>query len=127
MPPCLPLAMATRTPIIASDHPLLQEHLCHGINAMIFPAGNAKSMAHRIERIMAQPQLYAQLSEALETPLPSLQIPARWTDVIEHWLQSDNHSPAGTLHYQQLCNWAFSSGRYRGTQPKQQFTLNNSA
>ena len=118
-PPSLQLAMATRTPVIASDHEHFKEHLFHGVNAMIFPEGNAKSMAHRIERVMAQPQLYAQLSEALDIPLHAIKVPARWADLIDRWLRSDETSPAGSDHQQQLRNWAFSSGRYQSITPMQ--------
>ena len=111
--------MATRTPVIASDHEHFKEHLFHGVNAMIFPEGNAKSMAHRIERVMAQPQLYAQLSEALDIPLHAIKVPARWADLIDRWLRSDETSPAGSDHQQQLRNWAFSSGRYQSITPMQ--------
>jgi len=118
-PPSLQLAMATRTPVVASDHDHFKEHLFHGVNAMIFPEGNAKSMAHRIERVMGQPQLYAQLSEALDIPLHAIKVPARWADLIDRWLQSDQAPPIGTHNYQQLCNWAFSSGRYQSITPMQ--------
>ncbi|MFK8181751.1 MAG: glycosyltransferase [Phormidesmis sp.] len=118
-PPSLQLAMATRTPVIAADHHHFKEHLFHGVNAMIFPEGNPKSMAHRIERVMAQPQLYAQLSEALNIPLHAIKVPARWADLIDRWIQSAETLPTGTDNYQQLCNWAFSSGRYQGIPPMQ--------
>ena len=118
-PPSLQLAMATRTPVIASDHDHFKEHLFHGVNAMIFPEGNAKSMAHRIERVMGQPQLYAQLSEALDIPLHAIKVPARWADLVDRWLQSDQAPSDGGQHYQQLCNWAFSSGRYQSITPMQ--------
>jgi glycosyltransferase involved in cell wall biosynthesis len=107
------LAMAARTPIVASDHPHLSLHLVHGINAMIFPAGNAKSMAHRIERLLSQPQLYAQISDALGVALSTLKVPARWPELIDYWLSSGAHMPDGPENHQRLFNWAFSSGRYR--------------
>ena len=119
VPPSLQFAMATRTPVVAADHDHLKEHLFHGVNAMIFPEGNHKSMAHRIERIMSQPQLYAQLSEAIDIPLHAIKVPARWADLINRWLQSSEAPPIGTRNYQQLCNWAFSSGRYQDIAPMQ--------
>ncbi|MGB7084704.1 MAG: glycosyltransferase [Phormidesmis sp.] len=106
-PSSLYMAMAARTPIIASDHPHFREHLSHGVNAMIFPAGNARSLAHRIERIMGQPQLYTQLSEASETALNTIKVPARWSELIERWLEASGENA------QWLCNCAFSSGRYQ--------------
>ncbi len=115
---CLRIAMSTRTPLIATDHPHYKEHLLHGVNAMIFPAGNAKSMAHRIERIMSQPQLYNQLSEALEISLQAIKVPAQWAELIDRWLHSDKEMSAGADNHQSLCNWAFSSGRYQAIFPK---------
>ncbi len=113
------LAMAARTPIIAADHPYFEAYLFHGVNAMIFPAGNARSLVHRIERVMSQPQLYAQISEALETPLHTLKAPAQWPELIDYWLHSGAHMPAGEDNHQRLCNWAFSSGRYHSISPSQ--------
>ena len=106
------LAMAARTPIVASNHPCFEEHLFHGVNAMIFPTGNARSMVHRIERLMSQPQLYAQISEALEIALHTLKVPVQWAELIDYWINSGSNMPAGTDNHQRLCNWAFSSGRY---------------
>ena len=122
LPHWLRVAMSTRTPIIATDHPHFKEHLLHGVNAMIFPAGNAKSMAHRIERIMSQPQLYNQLSEALEISLQTIEVPAQWAELIDRWLHSDEEMSAGADNHQSLCNWAFSSGRYQAIFPKQGFS-----
>lgn len=105
-------AMATRTPIVAANHSDFNKHLLHGVNAMIFPAGNAKSMAHRIERVMSQPQLYAQISETLDVALHTLKVPASWTTLVDSWLNSGDKMPAASDNFQRLCNWAFSSGRY---------------
>lgn len=118
-PPSLQLAMAARSPVVAADHAHFKEHLFHGVNAVIFPEGNAKSMAHRIERVMSQPQLYAQLSEALNIPLHAIKVPARWSDLIDRWLRSEVDPLSSASDYQQLCNWAYSSGRYQGIAPMQ--------
>lgn len=113
LPAHLSLALAARTPIVAADHPAFEQHLSHGVNAMIFPAGNAKSMAHRIARIMGQPQLYHQLSAAAELSLSSLKVPAQWTEIIDRWLRADRYLPSQAEHAQWLCDCAFSSGRYQ--------------
>lgn len=105
-PQSLFMAMAARTPIVATSQPHFKKYLSHGVNAMIFPVGNDKSMAHRIERVMGQPQQYAQLSEASEISLSKLKVPARWDELIDHWLTS------GVKNEQWLCDCAFSSGRY---------------
>ncbi|MEL6880726.1 MAG: glycosyltransferase [Cyanobacteria bacterium J06607_10] len=107
VPFSLSLAMAARTPIVACDHPYFVNHLFHNVNAMLFPLGNAKSMAHRIERVMGQPALYAQLSELAEIDLHKLTVPARWAELIEQWLQDSKYDQ------QRLRNFALSSGRYQ--------------
>jgi glycosyltransferase involved in cell wall biosynthesis len=111
----LRLAMTALTPIVAAEHPHLRQQLLHSVNAMTFPSGNAKSMAHRIERIMNQPQLYAQLSEALGISLKNVKVPAHWANLTDHWLNSAQDMPSGMIKYQQLCNWTLSSGRYQAS------------
>ncbi|MGB3571791.1 MAG: glycosyltransferase [Phormidesmis sp.] len=105
------LAMATCTPIVACDHKNLDNHLLHGVNAISFPLGNPKSIAHRIERIMGQSMLYAQLSESSETALATMKVPARWQSLIESWLRDVPYDQ------QQLSNFALSSGRYQAIEP----------
>lgn len=79
-------AMAACTPIVASDRPNLKAHLTHGINATIFPAGNFQSMMHRIERLISQPQLYAQLSQASSSFQAQSALSVTWQELIERWL-----------------------------------------
>ncbi|NEP17544.1 MAG: glycosyltransferase [Leptolyngbya sp. SIO4C1] len=77
-------------PIVASDHSAFVSKLLHGTNALIFPAGNARALAHRIERLVSQPQLYEQLSEPLQTAEIDESATASWFDLIEHWLMLDD-------------------------------------
>ncbi|MEO0887441.1 MAG: glycosyltransferase family 4 protein [Cyanobacteria bacterium J06648_10] len=100
------LAMAAHTPIVACDHPSLESYLYHNANAVIFPTGNPRSMAHRIERVIGQPALYAQLSEASDLTLDKLKVPARWDELIECWLGDRPYDR------QRLADLALTSGRY---------------
>ena len=106
-PIAVQIAMSACTPIVACDRAELQSHLFHGVNAMIFPEGNEKSMVHRIERLMGQPQLYAQLSEAGSSVQSRVNAPASWQDIIDWWIQDSAASR------QWLRNCALSSGRYQ--------------
>ncbi len=101
------LAMTTCTPIVACDHENLDNHLLHGVNAISFPPGNPKSIAHRIERVMGQSGLYAQLSESSKRTLATTEAPARWQSLIEGWLRDTPYDQ------QHLSNFALSSGRYQ--------------
>lgn len=106
LPLCVTLAMAARTPVVACDHPYLEPYLYHNGNAMIFPAGNPLSMAHRIEHVMGQPALYAQLSESSDLTLDKIKVPARWDALVDAWLRDRVYDR------QRLSDFALTSGRY---------------
>jgi len=91
-------ALCSRTPIIASDHPMFQNFLIHGVNAMIFPAMNSKALSETIEKVLSDPTLYNSLSLASAEAWKQLQIPVKWTDMINRWL---NHS-------EENGNWLFA-------------------
>jgi len=112
LPLGMALAMAARTPIVACDDERLAAHLYHGANAIIFPTGSPQSMAHRIERIMGQAPLYAQLSESSRLTLDNIKVPARWETLIQLWLTNS------TYDQQRLHDFALSSGRYDLPEPK---------
>ncbi|MEO1400897.1 MAG: glycosyltransferase [Cyanobacteria bacterium J06635_1] len=82
--------LAARIPMVVSNHPLFASRLYHGVNAMIFPAGNARALAHRIERLTSQPQLYEQLSTSAQFGQDDIKNLVLWSDVIEHLLESDD-------------------------------------
>lgn len=107
LPIAVQMAMVACTPIVACDRAYLKKALFHGVNAMIFPEGNEKSMVHRIERLIGQPQLYAQLSEAGGLAPGLVDPPAAWNELVDRWLQN------GAADRQWLRNYALSSGRYR--------------
>ena len=79
-------AFCSRTPLIASDHPMFQGNLEHEINAMIFPAGNSTAIASCIEKLRLNPELYHHLSVASYDAWKRLQIPVKWADFINHWI-----------------------------------------
>lgn len=91
-------ALCSRTPIIASDHPMFQNFLIHGVNAMIFPAMNSNALAEIIEKVLSDATLYNSLSLAAPEAWKQLQIPVKWADMINRWL---NHSEENQ-------NWLFA-------------------
>lgn len=99
-------ALCSRTPIIASDHPMFQNKLKDETNALIFPAANAVALADCIEKMLDNPELYERLSLASKDAWKQLQIPVKWADMINRWL---DNSPDNR-------RWLFehrlSSGRY---------------
>jgi glycosyltransferase involved in cell wall biosynthesis len=81
-------ALCSRTPIVASDHPMFLRQLQHGQNAMIFAAGQSGECALQIEKILTNPALYETLSQATYATWKNLQIPVKWGDMITSWLHN---------------------------------------
>lgn len=79
-------ALCSRTPIIASDHPMFINNLKHGVSALIFPAGNSTALAENIEKVLSDPSLYQSLSVASSNAWKRLQIPVKWADLVNRWL-----------------------------------------
>lgn len=98
--------LCSRTPIVASDHPMFQNNLKHGVNAMIFPAGNSIASSACIEKLLSDPELYKSLSVASYDTWKRLQIPVKWAEMIQRWL---HNSPE---NQQWLFEHRLASGRY---------------
>lgn len=78
--------LCSRTPIVASDHPMFAGVLSHKNSAMVFPAGSPIAMSNCIETLMTNPILYQEISETSLAAWEKLQIPVKWADLIERWL-----------------------------------------
>ncbi|MGE5658572.1 MAG: glycosyltransferase [Actinomycetota bacterium] len=85
-------ALCSRTPIVASDHPMFQNYLKNGINAMIFPASNSTALSEKIEKLLSDPTLYHHLSVAAAEAWKQLQIPVKWADLLNRWLNSSEEN-----------------------------------
>lgn len=99
-------ALCSRTPIVASDHPMFKNKLKHKISAMTFSAGNSTTLSDCIEKLLSDPALYLSLSVASHDTWNQLQIPVKWTEAIQCWL-GDSHE-----NQQWLFDHRLSSGRY---------------
>ena len=100
-------ALCAHTPIIASDHPMFRGNLEHGVSAMIFPAGNADEIVNHIHRLLTESALYHTISAASYDTWKQLQIPVKWADFINQWL---NNSPE---NHKWLSEHCLSSKRYQ--------------
>jgi glycosyltransferase involved in cell wall biosynthesis len=78
--------LCSRTPLIASDHPVFDNILEHEQNALMFPAANTDALANRIERLRTDADLYHHLSVASARAWQKLQLPVKWADMLESWL-----------------------------------------
>jgi glycosyltransferase involved in cell wall biosynthesis len=79
-------AIASRTPIVCSDHPMFRPVLHDAQNASVFPAGDYVSFADAIERTLSDPGLYARLSIAAISTWEALKGPADWRTMLTKWV-----------------------------------------
>jgi glycosyltransferase involved in cell wall biosynthesis len=79
-------ALASRTPIIASDHPMFRGALTHEKDAIVFRAGESTDLAAAIKRLAGDERLYSQLSKNSQRAWEQLQLPVVWDDLVARWL-----------------------------------------
>lgn len=82
-------ALASRTPVIASDHPMFAGHIEHERSALIFPAGQPAALAAQIERLLSDTALYARLSDGAARAWQRMQIAVKWGDMIDRWVNDE--------------------------------------
>ncbi|MCA1196344.1 glycosyltransferase family 4 protein [Sphingomonas sp. R647] len=89
-PEGLPLTLyeglASRTPVIASDHPMFEGHLVDGRSAIIFRAGQPLDLADAIDRLFVDAALYARVSAGAEAAWQRMQVPLKWGEMIDRWV-----------------------------------------
>jgi len=81
-------ALAARTPIIASDHPMFGCALVDGKSALTFRAADAEDLAAAIRRLSSDAELYEQISLNSEQAWQALQLHVTWGELIERWLSN---------------------------------------
>jgi len=101
--------LRTRTPIVASDHQMFITHLKHGINSMIFEAGNSLALAECIEKVISDSALYHNLSVASHSTWHELRLRVKWAELLDHWLD-DSPESKQWLFEQRLASGAYLGG-----------------
>ncbi|MEG3841952.1 glycosyltransferase family 4 protein [Microcoleus sp. herbarium14] len=101
-------ALRTRTPIVASDHPMFKTHLKHGVNSMIFEAGNSVALAECLEKLISDSALYRNLSLASHSTWHDLRLSVKWAELIDRWLD-DSPESKQWLFEKRLASGAYNS------------------
>ena len=99
-------AFCSRTPIIASDHPMFSVKLRDRENALIFKAGDAGALAECIRLLAEDPSLYSRLSRNGEAAADTFFCPLKYHELIWRWLTNTAEDR------QVLSEFSISSGRY---------------
>lgn len=79
-------ALSSRTPVVASDHPMFRGHLIEGETARVYRGGDAVSLADAVERMVADPEAYHRMSVGSAQAWERMQNPTKWGDLLLHWL-----------------------------------------
>ncbi len=98
--------LCSRTPIVASDHPMFRGRLIDRQSALIFRAAFASDLAAKIETLSRDAKLYRRLSEASAGAWERIQIPVKFGELLARWVK-DSPENQDWLYSHRL-----SSGRY---------------
>ncbi|MDO6415767.1 glycosyltransferase family 4 protein [Sphingomonas sp. BIUV-7] len=81
--------LASRTPLLASDHPMFRGAITDGVSALVFRASHPASLARSIAVLADDADLYARLSANGAAAWDALQLPVRWGEMLAHWLADE--------------------------------------
>ncbi len=79
-------AIASRTPIVCSDHPMFTPVLAIADRAAVFTQRNPRSFANAIERILSNAELYKKLSQNAGDSWADLQRSADWQTLLKEFI-----------------------------------------
>jgi glycosyltransferase involved in cell wall biosynthesis len=83
-------ALASRSPLITSDHPAFVDRLRPAVDSLRFHAGHPRNLAEQVERLIGDPELYSRLSLESARALSRLYVGAEWSDLVT-WFIEDPH------------------------------------
>ena len=99
MPQTIYEGMVSRSPVVASDHPMFSGRVIHRENGMIFRAGHANSLYQAIDDLVHDPALYEQLSMDSDRNASQLHGPLKWHQLIGRWLSGTTENDAWLRQY----------------------------
>lgn len=79
-------ALRSRTPIVASDHPMFLGYLRSNQTAMLFKAGDAIDCASKILHLLSNPALYSHISKSSRETWQHLRLEVKWGDLLHRWV-----------------------------------------
>jgi glycosyltransferase involved in cell wall biosynthesis len=106
LPMTLYEALCSRSPIVASDHPMFRLKIRDGENALVFRAGDAGALAARLRELGGDPTLYARLSAGGERAAAEFFCPLKFGELLTRWLSGTDADRRA------LGAYSLASGRY---------------
>lgn len=86
LPMTLYEALCVRTPLVVSDHPMFRLRIHDGIQALVHPERDPEGLAACVERLAANPEIYAGFSQRAETSVQDYLCPLKWDRLLEDFL-----------------------------------------
>ncbi|MEX5730254.1 glycosyltransferase involved in cell wall biosynthesis [Rhodovulum iodosum] len=80
-------ALASRSPLVISDHPAFAGRLRDGADCLVFRAASPDALADRVAHLMQSPDLYRALSEQSAAAHERLYIGLEWLDLVSTFLR----------------------------------------
>ena len=87
LPGTIYLALASRTPLVVSDHPMFVSYLRDGRDAVITPERAPEALASALRGLLSDSDLYAALSTNAEAAFARIEHPVLWVELVERWLR----------------------------------------
>jgi glycosyltransferase involved in cell wall biosynthesis len=88
MPLVLTEALASRTPVVVSDHPVMIEGLVNGEGVRIAKSRDPRSFAAAIGKILTDKEEYCRLSESTLQAFERLECKTEFGDVLQTWARA---------------------------------------
>ncbi len=92
LPNTLREALASRTPLVASDHPAFAGRLVPDRDCLFFRGSDPAALAQTIHRLMQTPGLYEKLSANAAAALQRLPYGLYWDDLWQHFLEAPDQN-----------------------------------
>ena len=82
-------ALRACTPIVASDHPMFEGILKHGVSAYITKARSPDCLANKIKQAVEDVAVYEQISGLSLETWQALRLDVKWYDLVSRWLRGE--------------------------------------
>jgi glycosyltransferase involved in cell wall biosynthesis len=99
-------ALCTRTPVVASDHPMFLKRIVADWNGLVFRAADSVSIAEAVERLRTNAELYRALSVNAGEAAEKYLCPLKWHTLLDLWFQDSSESEA------QLASFSLANRSY---------------
>jgi glycosyltransferase involved in cell wall biosynthesis len=88
MPMTIYEGLASRAPVVVSDHPMFRNRIIHMKNGVVFPASNPQSLYETIHALIENSVLYERLSSNADEFCNNFLGPLKWDQLITRWISA---------------------------------------